>query len=376
MNDKELQSRLNAELSNITWSARNGNAVRRRVNEGGTIMKRKHTFAFVLAMILVLACAATAIAAATSEEFNAWLYQLWPEAAMKLMPVELSCEDKGFRLEVTSASAEGSEILISYTVEDLERKNRLEGLEIYPQVVCYTSSAVEVNKGAEDYDKAAQKLYAAEYVKYTNDLIPPKSDVMTLWWQCFSHFENHDFELYSYFREYGDQVQTTSEIPGNVIVRQPAVKPDDMSFAESGLPETFRIIDTNSSLEIPLFENVYLSGIKMIDGWLHIQVHYVDHHMIHYDGGMYRPYDIWCTGEETYADDDYWDEHRVLMWGDETFKDGWNGVLQEWEEHVFPVNEELLEKSGSIPVLIQKNLGMINADFKVHIPLRLIRNAK
>ena len=158
MNDKELQSRLNAELSNITWSARNGNAVRRRVNEGGTIMKRKHTFAFVLAMILVLACAATAIAAATSEEFNACLYQLWPEAAMKLMPVELSCEDKGFRLEVTSASAEGSEILISYTVEDLERKNRLEGLEIYPQVVCYTSSAVEVNKGAEDYDKAAQKL--------------------------------------------------------------------------------------------------------------------------------------------------------------------------------------------------------------------------
>ena len=64
------------------------------------------------------------------------------------------------------------------------------------------------------------------------------------------------------------------------------------------------------------------------------------------------------------------------MWGDETFKDGWNGVLQEWEELVFPINEELLEKSGSIPVLIQKNLGMINADFKVHIPLRLIRNAK
>ena len=223
MNDKELQSRLNAELSNITWSARNGNAVRRRVNEGGTIMKRKHTFAFVLAMILVLACAATAIAAATSEEFNAWLYQLWPEAAMKLMPVELSCEDKGFRLEVTSASAEGSEILISYTVEDLERKNRLEGLEIYPQVVCYTSSAVEVNKGAEDYDKAAQKLYAAEYVKYTNDLIPPKSDIMTLWWQCFSHFENHDFELFRYFKEYGSQAQTTYEIPGNVIVRQPAV---------------------------------------------------------------------------------------------------------------------------------------------------------
>ena len=373
MNDKELQSRLNAELSNITWSARNGNAVRRRVNEGGTTMKRKHTFAFVLAMILILACAATAIAGATSEEFNGWLYQLWPEAAMKLMPVELSCEDKGLRLEVTSATAEGSEILISYTVEDLERKNRLETVARYPQVVCSTSNGVETEIGTEHYDKAEQKWYFAEYVKYTKDLIPPKNDAMTLWWQCFEYNENHNLDLFQNYKEYGDQVKTTSEIPEKVIV-------NDMSFAESGLPETFQMIDSNSSLEIPLFENVYLSGIKMIDGWLHIQLHYVDHHMINSDEGMYRPYTIWFGGvvDEPYEDDAFFRERRVLIWGGQIpYSRGWDGTtLHEWEEYVFPVNEELLEKSGSIPMSIHKTLGLVNANIKVQIPLRLVRNAQ
>ena len=81
-------------------------------------MKKKMSFAFVLAMILVTACIATAVAAAVSEDFNTWLYQLWPEAALKLMPVDLSYEDNGIRMEVLSAAAEGSEVLITYTLED------------------------------------------------------------------------------------------------------------------------------------------------------------------------------------------------------------------------------------------------------------------
>ena len=368
MNDKELQSGLNAELSNITWTVRNGNAVRRRVNQGGT-MKKKHTFAFVLAMILVLACAATAIAAAISEEFNTYLYQLWPEAAMKLMPVNLSSEDKGLRLEVTSATAEGSEILISYTVEDLEGKNRLKNLAIYPQVVCSTSNGVETRNGSEHYDEAAQKLYSAEYVKYTKDLIQPKNECMTLWWQCFSYYEDHDLDLFRYYKEYGDQVQTTSEIPEEVIV-----KPDYMSFTESGLPETFRMIDSKSSLEIPLLENVYLSGIKMIDGCLHIQLHYKDHHWIDSEEGPYYPYEVWCNGEDTYMDYESFKKIKVLMWGGEP--PYWSGALQEWEEYVLPVNEELLERTGSIPLLINEKLGIVNADCKVQIPLRLVRNAE
>ena len=134
-----------------------------------------------------------------------------------------------------------------------------------------------------------------------------------------------------------------------------------------------RMIDSNSSLEIPLFENVYLSGIKMIDGWLHIQLHYVDHHMLSDEEGMYRPYQIWVTGEDTYKDDKFHLDHYVLTWGGNP--PYWGDELQEWEEYVYPVDEELLEKAGSIPVTISENLGAVNADCKVQIPLRLVRDA-
>lgn len=102
------------------------------------IMKKKFSFAFVLVMIMLFIFAATAVAAVVAsidEEFNAYLYQCWPEAALKLMPVELSCEDKGLRLEVTSASIHNDEVLISYSVQDL-KGDRLRNTSIYPQVRC------------------------------------------------------------------------------------------------------------------------------------------------------------------------------------------------------------------------------------------------
>ena len=46
MNENDLKSRLDAELSNITWSVRNSNAVRQQVNQGGTVMKKKLSISF------------------------------------------------------------------------------------------------------------------------------------------------------------------------------------------------------------------------------------------------------------------------------------------------------------------------------------------
>ena len=68
MNENELRSRLDAELSNITWSVRDSNAVRQQVNQGGTVMKKKLSFSVVgiIAIILVL----TAVAYATTQVFH------------------------------------------------------------------------------------------------------------------------------------------------------------------------------------------------------------------------------------------------------------------------------------------------------------------
>ena len=68
MNENEMRSRLDAELSNITWSVRDSNAVRQQVNQGGTVMKKKLSISVVgiIAIILVL----TAVAYAATEVFQ------------------------------------------------------------------------------------------------------------------------------------------------------------------------------------------------------------------------------------------------------------------------------------------------------------------
>ena len=63
MNENELKSRLDAELSNITWSVRNSNAVRQQVNQGGTVMKKKLSISFIGVIALLLVLAAVAYAA-------------------------------------------------------------------------------------------------------------------------------------------------------------------------------------------------------------------------------------------------------------------------------------------------------------------------
>lgn len=65
MNDHELKSRLDAELSSITWSVRNSNVVRQQVNQGGVMMKKKISFATIV-VIAILLLMATALAVSVS----------------------------------------------------------------------------------------------------------------------------------------------------------------------------------------------------------------------------------------------------------------------------------------------------------------------
>ena len=54
------------------------------------IVKKKLSLGAVIAVALLIALMATALAGATNEAFNTYLYQLWPEAARTLMPVDLT----------------------------------------------------------------------------------------------------------------------------------------------------------------------------------------------------------------------------------------------------------------------------------------------
>lgn len=357
------------------------------------VMKKKISFAFVLAMILVLACMVTALAAAFNEEFNTWLYNRWPEAALKLMPVDLSCENEGIRMEVTSASVLDSELLISYTMEDLEgdrlRLNDEPDEEgwtysyaIYPQVFCGPTE-VEIHTGADTYNEEDHKFYGAEYVRYTSDIVDPHNEAITLIMEFPTSQVSRNVDLYEYLKEYGDRVQMTSVPEKAKVHRFGADDPGDVPFAESGLPATMQVIDGSTGPEIFLEDSLYLSGIKLVDGWMHIQFHYPDHWLNVVqteDGYRYEdsaPYEIWMfpdrEEDDPYADVPVYENMYFLSWGTVPHS---GTSLPEYEEIIFRVDPETVEKAASVPVMIEKYVERIPGQWKVEIPLRLIRNAK
>ncbi|MBO5568633.1 MAG: hypothetical protein J6A79_06880, partial [Clostridia bacterium] len=81
-------------------------------------MKRSASIIVVFALVLALGMS-TALAA-FNDDANQLLYQFWPQAAMALRPVNLIGESQGIRMEVVSATLNGTESLVMLTMQDLE----------------------------------------------------------------------------------------------------------------------------------------------------------------------------------------------------------------------------------------------------------------
>lgn len=73
---------------------------------------------FAAAVVLSMAGLSLAAAAGNIPAYEI-LYALYPEAARKLIPVNVSCEDNGIRMEVEAVSAEGDTAFIYISMTDL-----------------------------------------------------------------------------------------------------------------------------------------------------------------------------------------------------------------------------------------------------------------
>ena len=79
-------------------------------------MKRSASIIVVFALVLALGMS-TALAA-FNDDANQLLYQFWPQAAMALRPVNLISESQGIRMEVVSATLNGTESLVMLTMQE------------------------------------------------------------------------------------------------------------------------------------------------------------------------------------------------------------------------------------------------------------------
>ena len=242
------------------------------------VMKKKISFAFILAMILLLAFAATAIAGSVNEDFNAWLYRIWPEAATTLMPVNMSCENNGIRLEIISAVADGEELYITYSMEDLE-KDRL-NTECSPVMYVDDARSYDWESSFEQpiRDEATGKIIFGEHFTYNGNITAADNVLNAHIHSFISHGQTALVDLFPYLEQFGSEVKTATVPEGaGTLWRADVYAEQDVEKRSGSVPADTQVINPAYSREIRLADTVFLSGIGMVDGRLHVQLHFVDH---------------------------------------------------------------------------------------------------
>ncbi len=237
-------------------------------------MKKASGFIMIFALILVLGMA-TALAA-FSEDVNQLLYRIWPQAAQALKSVNLSCESQGIRMEVVSATLNGSEALVTLTMQDLEGSRVDETMDLFDSAILqlpYDGSGTCIQTG---YDPETKTASFAVYMEFDMDKCPAESDKVS-------------FRVNRFLS--GKKEQTadlTPLIPGKITEAEsmpvPAIRgmagspASDGKDAAAEKARNLLVLNTNHSLEIPVVDGVTLTGIGIVDGALHVQIRYTDIH--------------------------------------------------------------------------------------------------
>ena len=349
------------------------------------VMKKKISFAFILAMILLLAFAATAIAGSVNEDFNAWLYRIWPEAATTLMPVDMSCENNGIRLEIISAVADGEELYITYSMEDLV-KDRL-NTECSPVMYVDDARNYDWESSFEQpiRDEATGKIIFGEHFTYHGNITAADNVLNAHIHSFISHRQTALVDLFPYLEQFGSEVKTATVPEGaGTLWRADVYAEQDVEKRSGSVPADTQVINPAYSREIRLADTVFLSGIGMVDGRLPVQLHFVNHQKRtigeYLDTVSYRPDETEVLLRD--KDSETWYDEKYLVQdilGGATCGIGWgiqpdDPQTPEYAELIFAADADnlspdmqdfLIDISQAVPVV---------GGWSAEIPVRLIRH--
>ena len=388
MKNEKIRNALDRSMADMTWKETN----RARVLDGireeqPSVRVFRRALVPVLALVLVLFIA-TAVAGMTNEAFNTSLYETFPELATLLMPVNKTCEDQGIRMELLSAVAEGPEFLFTFSLEDLEG-DRLDGnTDAWIQTEFKTSEDFS-NTGESSpgfYDEETRRVLFINETKFDSDLVLDDGDLKATLDEIWPH-RYSAIDLLPLLEEYGSLAEAMPA-PENAIAY--AGYKDGLFMICLGeyiedpwiIPDTLRVLSPGRMPEIPLADGISLSGIGMVDGRLHVQMHYTDlSEREILNGGetvTYYPWDIWITLR------DLTDEDAVgpaKQYRKKDLLDGgitqlyWEENGEYWEEDIFTV-ETALTNGQFFAAEITETLEPIFGHWEVTFPLRLIKRTE
>ncbi|MBR2660316.1 MAG: DUF4179 domain-containing protein [Clostridia bacterium] len=328
--------------------------------------KKKHGFSWkaVLVCALVIVMGITTALAATVEDVNTLLYKCWPEAAEFLMPLNVSCEDQGIRMEVLSAAAGRRNALVTFSLQDLEgdRINEYTRAEISLEQLFVGFSETESGIVQLSWDPETKTAVYAQDIK-TNGISMPGGAHPTLAVNSLYTPEHVLVDLLPLMKQYPERTDT--------VPLPEAAYPMALETYSGKIPEGMEILDPAGSLEIPLEEHTYLCGYGWIDGLLHVQVRYdnqPDEEGVNPVNGHIRLQT--AAGYNPYEQADRLPEGVVGFWWDEND----DGPVDR-EEYLFACDPADLETAVlQADIRINTPDAVLPGNWSVRIPMRMIRS--
>ena len=235
-------------------------------------MKRSASIIVVFALVLALGMS-TALAA-FNDDANQLLYQFWPQAAMALRPVNLISESQGIRMEVVSATLNGSETLVTLTMQDLEGDRVDETMDLFDSAILqlpYDGSGTCMQTG---YDPETKTASFAVHMEFDMDERPAESDKVSF--RVSRFISNKKTQTVDLTTLIPDGINAAESMPVPTIRGWSGSPASDRHDAPKEKARRMMVLNTNNSLEIPVIDGVTLTGIGIVDGSLHIQIRYAD----------------------------------------------------------------------------------------------------
>ena len=237
------------------------------------------------------------------EDLDADLEQHWPGITEELVPMNLSCESQGFRVEVISGLVKEREAWIVYSVQDLE-----EDREFDRDVYGYSFRAqTDIGHDMEElggltlgYDKEERREFLVAHQQFDEPIVSKNRNI-TLNVKDIIIIGTRRTELVPLIEQYGETVEG---------IEPPELHPAGRTDRDQN------VLDYRNPLDIEIEEGVYLTGIGWIDDELHIQVRYT----LTYKEGMFpllTMYNSYPWGAEDYDakfSGSVWTEFRVFFY--------------------------------------------------------------
>ena len=223
-----------------------------------------------------------------------------------LVPLNLSCEDNGIRLEIIAGAVKEHQALFVYSLQDLEGKIDVDF--VFP-IVDFSCAPVR-SHGTYTFLHHSETDPKVTYIAFLQFDAPAElPEKITASMSSLQVEHTSDLFIQGMLEKYGSRSDLV-DVP-EILKRYP--KNDDPENPEYYTTEGYRntgvkVLDYKNPLSVRLHKNLELSGIAVADGKLHVQVHYLENAHRSWPTALHSISSVWvnCGFNGNYMDWGSW----------------------------------------------------------------------